>query len=84
MAEDLKQLRARLDGLKTQRAKDEGALEQTMKRLKDEFGCKDLDAARKLYATLRAENEQAEQAIETQATELDALINAMEQDVAGR
>ena len=84
MAEDLKQLRARLDGLKTQRAKDEGALEQTMKRLKDEFGCKDLNAARTLYAKLRAENEQAEQTIEAQATELDALINAMEQDVAGR
>jgi len=82
--EDLKQMRARLDGLKTQRAKDEGALEQTMKRLKDEFGCTSLEQARTLYGKLKRENEETASGLDAQAEQLDGLLTAMEQDAAGR
>ena len=84
MAAELKQLRQRLQTLQTQRAKDEGALEQELKRIKDTFGCKDLGAARALYRKMKGDNEAAESAVEEQAEQLDDELTALEQAAAGR
>ena len=46
-AQQFSNLKSRLDAIRQARARDEGALAQNKKRLKDEFDCDTLDAARK-------------------------------------
>lgn len=84
MAESVKQLRARLQTLQNTRIKDEGALEQAMKRLKTEFSAKDLAAARTLFAKIKASNEKTEKTMAEQADQIDADLTALEQAAAGR
>jgi hypothetical protein len=77
-------LKSRVDALKTQRARDEGALEPLMKKLKDEFGCKNLDEARALHAKLKGEQTKKQEALNKTVGDLDEAISAIEAEVDGR
>lgn len=63
--EKFDKLRAIAEKARTERDKAEGLLEAAKQRLKEEFGCKDLKAAKKLAAELDAEATDAEEAYET-------------------
>jgi peptidoglycan hydrolase CwlO-like protein len=68
-------LKARLDAIRQQRSRDEGALEQNRQRLKKEFGCNSLEDARKKHAVLKKQ-------VETDQVKLDEELTTLEADVA--
>ena len=84
IADNVAQLKRRVDTLRTQRSRDEGALEPLMKKLKDEFGCKNLDEARALHAKLKTELGKKQEALQESVESLDQAITAIEADVEGR
>lgn len=51
--EELVRLKEKLEAAKREGERAAGALEQVMKRLSDEYGCKDLPAAEKLLERLK-------------------------------
>jgi hypothetical protein len=61
---EYERLKKKADKLKAEAERAAGALEQTMARLKDEFGCDSLEAAEKLLEKKEAEKEKAEQKYE--------------------
>jgi chromosome segregation ATPase len=71
-------LKQRLDSLRQQRARDEGALNQLMTRLKSEFSCTTVEAARKKYATLKKEVDALQVEINDGLAELETVVSAME------
>jgi len=59
---DLKEyerLKSKVDRLQREADRAEGILEEKMARLKEEFGCKTLDDARKLLKTLEEDADEA-------------------------
>ena len=75
-AEELIELRRRVDEAKQQRAQAEGRLAGLMQQLESEFGCKTLAAAEALLKQLDAEQAQIEQ-------ELAAGIADVKKELAG-
>jgi len=64
---DLKQflrLKEEVEEARSQAEQAKGAAKQIQARLKDEFGCKDLEAAEKLDATLAKEEKKLEREYE--------------------
>jgi len=60
---DLKEyerLKTKVDRLQREADRAAGIRDEKMGRLKEEFGCKSLDAARKLLKTVEQETEEAE------------------------
>ena len=58
--EEYKRLKAKADALKADADKAEGALENQLKQLRDEFDCDDLDEAKELLASLKKRERIAE------------------------
>ena len=50
------ELKRTAERLKAEEARRQGSLDQLLRRLKDEYGCKDVREAEKLLARLDAEN----------------------------
>ena len=75
MAVDLKkfeQLKSKADKLERDKARAEGALAQTLKRIEDEFGCRSLAEAERLLKQMEKEAEAAEQAYNKAMDEFEA------------
>ena len=84
ITDEVNQLKRRVDALKTQRARDEGALEPLMKKLKDEFGCTTIEQARAAHAKLKTKLAEKQQALQDTVATLDQAITSIEMDVEGR
>lgn len=80
-AQQFSNLKSRLDAIRQARARDEGALAQNKKRLKDEFDCDTLDAARKKHAALKLQIEKDQAAIDEEVAKLEHDISAMEEAI---
>lgn len=70
LKEQLLDLKGEIEELSNKKARLEGVLSDTQKRLKDEFNCEDFDAAEQLLEKMKYETEQIEQSIQNQLTEL--------------
>lgn len=67
MAADLKklaQLREQVDSMQRESDRAEGALQQILTQLKEEYGCKNLDEAEGLLASLREKLTETEEEYE--------------------
>lgn len=62
--EELTQLKRRMSRLQSKIDQAKGALEGDMKRLRDDWGCDDLDAARALLKAMKADLEAKRAAFE--------------------
>ena len=76
-------LKNRLDTIRQSRARDEGALEQYKQRLKKEFGCDTLEAARKKHAAMKKQIEDDEVTIDQELETLEAEVSTMEEALNG-
>ena len=74
MAMDLKRyerLKEQVDTLQQRASRAEGALEQTMRRLKEEFNCDNIKQARAKYEKMKREQEKAEREFEKSLAEFE-------------
>ena len=53
--EDFTELREKIEAAKVKKSKAEGALEEFMNRLKEEFGCSTIEEAKKKLGKIQAE-----------------------------
>lgn len=59
-----RRLKREVEQAKAEAERAQGALEQLMKRLKEEFECEDIKSAKKLLAELQEKKEKAERAFD--------------------
>jgi len=72
MNEDqFKRLRKEVEDARTEADRAQGALDQLMSRLKEEFDCSDLKSAKKLLEELRAKKERAAAAFDKAARDYE-------------
>ncbi len=69
--DDIVELKEKVNALQEKKQKAAGALEQTIKQLKEEFGCRTIEEAKKILAKLKKEEDEIEE-------ELDDEIPAFE------
>lgn len=69
---EYERLKKKADKLKAEADRAAGALDQTMKRLKEDFDCDDLEEAEKLLKKKEAAVEKAEQLYEKELTSFKA------------
>ena len=72
--DDFKKLKDKLEAAKQKKAKAEGFIEATLKKLKEEFGCSSLEEAEKKLESLNAQ-------IEKEEKQLDKLLDKIDKAV---
>lgn len=71
---DFEELKKKIENAKTRKAKAEGALEQAMTRLKDEFGCSTVEAAEEKLKQLQTE-------IDNDEIKLDSMLRSLDNSI---
>lgn len=71
---DFEGLKKKIEDAKTRKAKAEGALEQAMTRLKDEFGCSTIDEAEEKLKQLQTE-------IDNDEIKLDSMLKSLDNSI---
>ena len=70
---DLLALKERVESLRREADKAAGALEQSMRRLKEEFGCGSIKEAEKLLKELKAEEEESKDQFDREFEKFEKL-----------
>jgi len=73
--DDLNQIKKKIEEAKREKAKYEGRLDELMKRLKEEFGIKSVQQARKKLTILEKKVDSLEEEIESRLQELKTKCN---------
>jgi len=68
LTQELLKLKTKVENAKTKQAKAKGALEQILKQIKKEFGCKNLKEAEALLKKLKEQETKAQQKYEKALT----------------
>ena len=68
LTQELLKLKTKVENAKTKQAKAKGALEQILKQIKKEFGCKNLKEAEALLKKLKEQETKAKQKYEKALT----------------
>ena len=73
ITQELSDLKLQIERAKKDEAEAQGAQKQLLKQLKDEYGCKDLEAARKRFESLKTEIEELD-------TEIAEALEAVKEE----
>jgi predicted nucleic acid-binding Zn-ribbon protein len=73
--EDFEELKERIETAKIKKSKAEGALEESMNRLKKEYGCSTIEEAEDKLAKLQKEIDSDEDKLEVMLKEIEGSVN---------
>lgn len=77
--QQIERIRAQIESAKTDKAKAEGLIEQSLKRLKEEFDCVDIASANELLESLSKQIDTLSDKLKKIETEIEDALEKIEE-----